>query len=34
MLYLPQDAEDVTQEILIKLITKLSMFKSESRFRT
>jgi len=24
MLYLPQDAEDVTQEILIKLITKLS----------
>jgi RNA polymerase sigma factor (sigma-70 family) len=34
MIYVPQDAEDVTQEILIKLITKLSTFKGESRFRT
>jgi len=34
MIYLPGDAEDVTQEILIKLITKLSTFKGESRFRT
>jgi RNA polymerase sigma factor (sigma-70 family) len=34
MIYLPQDAEDITQEILIKLITKLSTFKGESRFRT
>jgi RNA polymerase sigma factor (sigma-70 family) len=34
MLYLPQDAEDVTQEILIKLVTKLSTFKGDSRFRT
>jgi len=34
MLYLPQDAEDVTQEILIKLITKLSTYRGESRFRT
>jgi RNA polymerase sigma factor (sigma-70 family) len=34
MIYLPDDAEDVTQEILIKLITKLSTFKGESRFRT
>ncbi len=34
MIYLPQDAEDITQEILIKLITKLSTFKGDSRFRT
>jgi RNA polymerase sigma factor (sigma-70 family) len=34
MIYLPQDAEDVTQEILIKLITKLSTFKGDSLFRT
>jgi RNA polymerase sigma factor (sigma-70 family) len=34
MIYLPQDAEDITQEILIKLITKLSAFKGDSRFRT
>jgi len=34
MIYHPHDAEDVTQEILIKLITKLSTFKGESRFRT
>lgn len=30
----PQDAEDVTQEILIKIITKLSTFKGRSSFRT
>ncbi|MCK4836964.1 MAG: RNA polymerase sigma factor, partial [Candidatus Aminicenantes bacterium] len=30
----PQDAEDVTQEVLIKIITKLSTFKGRSKFRT
>jgi uncharacterized protein (TIGR02246 family) len=34
MVYLPQDAEDITQEILIKVITKLSTFESRSSFRT
>jgi RNA polymerase sigma factor (sigma-70 family) len=34
MLYHPQDAEDATQEILIKLVTKLSTFEGRSRFRT
>src|ERR1051326_3119772 len=34
MVYLPEDAEDVTQEILIKIITKLSTFESRSSFRT
>ena len=34
MVFLPQDAEDATQEILIKLLTKLSTFRSESQFRT
>jgi len=34
MVYLPQDAEDATQEILIKLITKLSTFAGKSSFRT
>jgi RNA polymerase sigma factor (sigma-70 family) len=34
MIYHPHDAEDVTQDILIKLITKLSTFKGDSRFRT
>jgi RNA polymerase sigma factor (sigma-70 family) len=34
MIYHPHDAEDVTQEILIKLIGKLSTFKGDSRFRT
>jgi RNA polymerase sigma factor (sigma-70 family) len=34
MVYLPQDAEDATQEILIKLLTKLSTFESRSSFRT
>src|SRR5216684_3010899 len=34
MLYYPHDAEDVTQEILIKLMTKLSTFEGRSSFRT
>jgi RNA polymerase sigma factor (sigma-70 family) len=34
MVCLPQDAEDATQEILIKLLTKLSSFRGESQFRT
>ncbi|MBK9314540.1 MAG: RNA polymerase sigma factor [Acidobacteria bacterium] len=34
MVCLPQDAEDATQEVLIKLLTKLSTFRGESQFRT
>ncbi len=34
MLYNPLDAEDATQEILIKVITKLGAFESRSSFRT
>ncbi len=34
MLLYPTDAEDATQEILIKIITHLSDFKGESRFST
>jgi RNA polymerase sigma factor (sigma-70 family) len=34
MVYLPQDAEDATQEILVKLVTKLSTFAGKSGFRT
>ena len=34
MVYLPQDAEDATQEILVKLMTKLSTFAGRSTFRT
>ncbi len=34
MVFLPQDAEDATQEILIKLLTKLSTFRGECQFRT
>ena len=30
----PQDAEDITQDILIKVITKLSQFNNKSVFRT
>lgn len=33
-LFLPADAEDATQEILIKIITHLGSFKGESRFTT
>jgi RNA polymerase sigma factor (sigma-70 family) len=34
MLGHPHDARDATQEVLIRLITKLSTFRGESRFRT
>ncbi|MFO7739936.1 MAG: sigma-70 family RNA polymerase sigma factor, partial [Desulfatiglandaceae bacterium] len=34
ILFLPADAEDATQEILIKIITHLRSFKGESRFTT
>lgn len=34
MVFYPQEAEDVTQEVLIKIITKLSSFRRESSFRT
>ena len=34
MLYHPQDAEDATQEILIKAVTQLSLFEGRSSFRT
>ena len=33
-LFLPADAEDATQETLIKIITHLGSFKGESRFTT
>ncbi|MFA5180738.1 MAG: RNA polymerase sigma factor [Syntrophales bacterium] len=34
MLYIPADAEDAAQEILVKVITHLGTFKGESRFET
>jgi len=34
MLSSPQDAEDVTQEVLVKIVTGLSSFRGESAFRT
>ena len=34
MLYHPQDAQDATQEILIKAMTRLASFEGRSRFRT
>ncbi|MCI0554457.1 MAG: RNA polymerase sigma factor [Anaerolineae bacterium] len=34
MLWLPADAEDATQEILIKIITHFGEFRGDSRFRT
>ena len=34
MVFLPQDAEEVTQEVLIKAITRLSTFQGDSQFRT
>ena len=34
MVFQPEDAEEVTQEVLIKAVTRLSSFKGESRFRT
>ena len=34
MVRLPQDAEDATQEILLKAVTHLDSFRGESKFRT
>jgi RNA polymerase sigma factor (sigma-70 family) len=34
MLYHPHDAEDATQEILVKVVTRLSSFEGRSSFRT
>lgn len=34
MVYHPQDAEDATQEIFIKVLTRLSSFEGRSSFRT
>jgi RNA polymerase sigma factor (sigma-70 family) len=34
MVFRTHDAEEVTQEVLVKLITRLSTFKGESSFRT
>src|SRR2546426_5927267 len=34
MLYHPQDAEDATQEVLVKAVTALSSFEGRSSFRT
>jgi RNA polymerase sigma factor (sigma-70 family) len=34
MVFQPQDAEEGTQEVLIKAVTRLSTFQGESKFRT
>jgi RNA polymerase sigma factor (sigma-70 family) len=34
MVFNPEEAKDVTQEVLIKILTKLSTFKGRSAFRT
>lgn len=34
MVWEPEDAQDVTQEVLIKIVTKLGTFQGQSRFRT
>jgi RNA polymerase sigma factor (sigma-70 family) len=34
MVFYPDDAKDITQEVLIKIITKLSTFERKSNFRT
>jgi RNA polymerase sigma factor (sigma-70 family) len=34
MVFHPHDAEDVTQEVLVRVVTRLSTFKGECRFRT
>lgn len=34
MVFQPQDAEEVTQEVLVKVITRLGTFRGKSKFRT
>ena len=34
MVFHPQDAEEVTQEVLVKVVTSLGTFRGDSRFRT
>jgi RNA polymerase sigma factor (sigma-70 family) len=34
MVFFPHDAEEVTQEVLVKVVTKLSTFQGECAFRT
>src|SRR5262249_29680135 len=34
MVFHPHDAEEVTQEVLVKVITRLSTFRGKSKFRT
>jgi DNA-directed RNA polymerase specialized sigma24 family protein len=34
MMFQPHGAEEVTQEVLVKVITRLGTFKGESSFRT
>src|SRR5687767_12016653 len=34
MVFDPHDAEEVTQEVLVKVVTKLGTYKGESAFRT
>src|SRR6516162_5902630 len=34
MVFQPQDAEEVTQEVLVKVITKLRTFRGDGKFRT
>jgi len=34
MVFQPEDAEEVTQEVLVKVMTQLSTFQGKSKFRT
>src|SRR5437763_2610227 len=34
MVFEPHDAEEVTQEVLVKVVTRLSTFQGDSAFRT
>src|SRR5436309_2234982 len=34
MVFHPQDAEEVTQAVLVKTVTRLSTFRGDSQFRT